>query len=213
MKKTAKDSGLHNTIKTISVFMLGAQLGFPNGDIKKANESVVEVKTFDKYPSGGFTLSTSASGFFVSDQGHICTCYHLVKGGKDDLFVIHNGIQHKAELHNFDENTNIAILKIDNVKSNKISIGEDPKIIENVYAVGNVFGEGQIITKGIVSGVTFRSRTYIALATETNMQNNGGILFNESGQAVGILGHINRNDDTFSGIGCAMPIKTAEKLL
>ena len=87
-----------------------------------------------------------------------------------------------------------------------------------VVAIGNPFGLGHTVTAGIVSGKGRynRKNKYLDLIqtdASINPGNSGGPLFNLKGEVVGINQSIYTRSGGNMGIGFAIPINTAEKII
>ena len=98
--------------------------------------------------------------------------------------------------------------------SSQLAVGQ------KVYAIGNPFGLGGTMTRGIISSIRTLSggRAHIDDAIQTdaaiNPGNSGGPLLNSHGEVIGINTMIASNGaEQSSGIGFATPINTAKAVL
>ena len=116
-----------------------------------------------------------------------------------------------------DEQTDIALLKIDAKNLPVVSIGDSTLLKPGqwVVAVGSPFGMDHTVTHGIVSAVGRgydRSQQYVPfIQTDVpiNPGNSGGPLFNLDGQVVGINSQIFSNTGGYMGVSFAIPISVA----
>lgn len=162
------------------------------------------------------------SGFFVSSDGYIVTNYHVVngadvihvtmddKGGKTKNF--------KASLIGSDEETDLALLKVDGQSDLPyLDFGDSDnlKVGEWLLAIGNPFGLDHTVTAGILSakGRNIRSGpfdNFLQTDASINPGNSGGPLLNMNGQVVGINTAIIASGQ---GIGFAIPSNMAAKII
>ena len=155
------------------------------------------------------------SGVILSADGYVVSNYHVVGGATDIRVVLHDGREISGDVILADEDSDLAVLKIntdeilphlDLRKSDTIEVGE------LVLAIGNPFGVGQTVTNGIISGL---ARTGIAsgsakgyfLQTDApiNPGNSGGALIDISGSLVGVNTSILSRSGGSNGIGFAIP--------
>ena len=122
-----------------------------------------------------------------------------------------------AKVIGTDEQTDIALLKIDANNLPVVSIGDSTLLKPGqwVVAVGSPFGMDHTVTHGIVSAVGRgydRSQQYVPfIQTDVpiNPGNSGGPLFNLDGQVVGINSQIFSNTGGYMGVSFAIPISVA----
>ena len=94
-----------------------------------------------------------------------------------------------------DRSKDLALLKIEGLErsfvSLKIGRSSRTRIGENVFAVGNPFGFGNTVTKGILSAKNRRldrgiSKTFLQTDASLNPGNSGGPLLNFRGEVIGV---------------------------
>jgi 2-alkenal reductase len=171
------------------------------------------------------------SGFLIDSAGHIVTNNHVVEDARSIYVTFMNGKQVPATLVGRDEDTDLAVIKVDAAEvtgvapitfadSKKVKVGQD------TVAIGNPFGLQNTMTRGIVSAVEGRSlpsrrtssgnRFQISRIIQTdaaiNPGNSGGPLLDSRGQLIGINTAIRVSDTSttpaFAGIGYAVPSNT-----
>jgi len=164
------------------------------------------------------TTEGQGSGFIISPKGEVVTNYHVIDGGTLLEVEFNNGERYPAKVVGTDEETDIAVLKIDSKRSFptvKFHQGEDLRIGDWVVAIGNPFGIGQSTSFGIISAIG-RERVesgsyvdYVQTDATINTGNSGGPLFNPIGDVVGINSAIYSPTGASVGIGFSIPHYTA----
>jgi Do/DeqQ family serine protease len=156
------------------------------------------------------------SGVVVTADGYVLTNNHVVgNAGAEVLVVMADKREMRAKIVGVDEDTDLAVLKVDARNLPTLPWGDSSKlkIAEWVLAVGNPFGVlGQTVTLGIVSA-TGRSlegqladyEDFIQTDAAINRGNSGGALINARGELVGINTAIFSETGGYQGIGFAVP--------
>jgi serine protease Do len=156
---------------------------------------------------------SSGSGFIISPNGYIVTNKHVVDNAKT-IHITTGSRTYKADIIGIDNETDIALL-IPHVKTEwkAVEFGDSDKIKvgEWILAIGNPFGLGNTVTKGIVSA---KSRdiesgnydSFIQTDASINRGNSGGPMFNMQGELIGINNAIFSTTGSSMGIGFAIPI-------
>jgi S1-C subfamily serine protease len=174
---------------------------------------------FDTYREGD-TVKVSGSGFVVVKDGYILTNSHVIEGAKRVSVTFSNGRTYRAQVVQFDELTDLAVLKADLPSSEKLSpaqLGDSNNLHSGdwVIAVGCPVGLDFTVTLGIVSnprrsayevGAHHMKGAFIQTDAALNQGNSGGPLVNENGAVVGINTMVRTNSEA---IGFAIPINKA----
>jgi S1-C subfamily serine protease len=171
----------------------------------------------------------TGSGFVVDKQGDILTNAHVVEGADSvQVSFDESGTSVPAEVKGVDTSSDLAVLKVDPSKVKggvtPIPLGDSSKaeVGDPVIAIGNPFGYSRTVTQGIVSAVQrqiqapngFTISNVIQTDAPINPGNSGGPLLDGNGRAIGINSQIATGGGQGSvGIGFAVPINTAKKLL
>ena len=159
------------------------------------------------------------SGFIINEEGYILTNYHVIEGAKEVTVTLSDGNEAKAKIVNYDENRDVAMLKIsdDSVKVPAVvELGNSDalKAGEQVIAIGTPLSKefNQTVTSGIVSAVNRSVETssgvqvnLIQTDAAINPGNSGGPLVNTKGEVVGI-NNMKIASDSVEGIGFSIPI-------
>tara|TARA_B100000700_G_scaffold222603_1_gene245358 strand:+ start:1577 stop:2713 length:1137 start_codon:yes stop_codon:yes gene_type:complete len=134
----------------------------------------------------------SGSGFFVSNEGHAITNYHVIKGCDINKLTF-KGSQTEVKVLAVDKVNDIAILK-SNAKPDVIFpvSNEDVSLLEDVIVAGFPLGK-QISSaikthKGVVTALAGAGDNYSFFQTDAaiNQGNSGGPIINQKGNVVGI---------------------------
>ena len=175
---------------------------------------------FGPIPRGqqpGGERQSAGSGFIVSADGYILTNNHVVDGADQVTVRLSDRRELDAKVIGTDEQTDIALLKIEASNLPVVSIGDSTQLKPGqwVVAIGSPFGMDHTVTHGIVSAVGRgydRSQQYVPfIQTDVpiNPGNSGGPLFNLAGQVVGINSQIFSNTGGYMGVSFAIPISVA----
>ena len=162
------------------------------------------------------------SGVIVSPEGYVLTNNHVVDGATDVRVTLSDKREFQARVVGADPKTDVAVLKIDAKNLTPITIGDSSKVQvgDVALAIGNPFGVGQTVTKGIISA-TGRGNLGIEdyedfLQTDApiNPGNSGGALINDRGELVGInTAILSHGSGGSQGIGFAVPANLARQVM
>ncbi|WP_158886009.1 trypsin-like peptidase domain-containing protein [Rhodanobacter sp. L36] len=167
---------------------------------------------------------TLGSGVIVSarGQGYVLTNYHVIAQAEDIQTLLYDGRVAKATLVGADEETDLAVLRIDATNLPAIHLGDQSllRVGDVVLAIGNPFGLNQTVTMGIVSTIgrqlnSSSAEDFIQTDAAINLGNSGGALINTQGELVGINALLIGKGQAANaeGIGFAIPVATAQKVL
>jgi len=173
--------------------------------------------------TGETTSEGQGSGFIISANNEVVTNFHVIDGGSNIDIEFNNGERFAAKIIGTDEETDLALLKIQSEKrfpSVRFHAGNrDVRIGDWVVAIGNPFGIGQSTSLGVISAIG-RSRVdsgsyvdYIQTDATINRGNSGGPLFNLAGDVVGVNSAIYSPTGASVGIAFVIPHHTAEDII
>src|SRR5258708_8856400 len=94
------------------------------------------------------------SGFIVEKSGYILTNAHVIENAARITVKLDSGEEYLAKLVGSDDETDIAVLKIDAGKDlpfAKLGNSDDSQVGDWVLAIGSPFGLARTVTAGIVS--------------------------------------------------------------
>ena len=167
--------------------------------------------------------AVAGTGFIITPDGYIMTNYHVIESAQKSENKIQVLFKDKssfeAKIVGFDEDNDVAVLKIDASDLSPVSIGnsDDIAVGDSVFAIGNPLGELDFsMTSGRVSALD-RSITIERNGTAINMfqfdaainsGNSGGPVYNESGEVIGIA-TAKVGSSGVEGLGFAIPINDA----
>ena len=152
-----------------------------SGVIRTVVDSIVNIKTD----------SSQATGFIVSSDGYVVTNAHVLKSSNYANAVTSERDIKKMELIGYDNNLDLALLKIDGIYPYlEFENIDDVEIGEKVIAIGNPLGLSFSVSEGIVSGKNRKGQNDLAAYIQTdaalNPGNSGGPLINTNGKVIGI---------------------------
>ena len=167
--------------------------------------------------------AVAGTGFIITSDGYIMTNYHVIESAQKSEHKIQVLFKDKssfeAKIVGFDEDNDVAVLKIDASDLSPVSIGnsDDIAVGDSVFAIGNPLGELDFsMTSGRVSALD-RSITIERNGTAINMfqfdaainsGNSSGPVYNESGEVIGIA-TAKVGSSGVEGLGFAIPINDA----
>ncbi len=162
------------------------------------------------------------SGVIVSTEGYILTNNHVIDGATDVRVTLSDKREFKARIVGADPKTDVAVLKIDANNLAPIIIGDSSKVQvgDVALAIGDPFGVGQTVTKGIISatgrgGLGIEDyEDFLQTDAPINPGNSGGALINDRGELVGLnTAIISHGSGGSQGIGFAVPANLARQVM
>ncbi|MFU8881754.1 MAG: trypsin-like peptidase domain-containing protein [Rhodobacterales bacterium] len=155
------------------------------------------------------------SGVILSPDGIVVSNYHVVGEATDIRVVMADRREYSASVILADEESDLAILKLDaatDLPALAFRDSDSVEVGELVLAIGNPFGVGQTVSSGIVSGLA-RSGTasgtgrgyFIQTDAAINPGNSGGALIDVTGALIGVNTAILTRSGGSNGIGFAIP--------
>nr|WP_302659353.1 trypsin-like peptidase domain-containing protein [uncultured Clostridium sp.] len=188
----------------------------------KVAPAAVVVST--KSVTQGYFMNTQevegiGSGFIINEEGYILTNYHVIQGAQEISVTLSNDVTTTAQVVNYDENQDVAMIKITDESVEipaTVELGDSDALQpgEEVIAIGTPLSTelSSTVTKGIISatsrsvavesGVTMN---LIQTDAAINAGNSGGPLVNTKGEVVGINSS-KISGEAVEGIGFSIPI-------
>ena len=226
--------GSSNAISTAS-FSVAAQKVMPavvniftTSDVKNPNSAFQDDPRFRFFfgdPNEDNTpqqTSSLGSGVLVSHDGYILTNHHVVEAADQIEVALADGRKAKGHIIGSDPDTDLAVIKIElggNLPAITFGQSEQAQVGDIVLAVGNPFAVGQTVTMGIVSAVKRNHlglsafENFIQTDAAINPGNSGGALADVNGNLIGINSAIYSPNGGSLGIGFAIPVSTAKKIM
>ena len=160
------------------------------------------------------------SGVVITADGYILTNNHVVEGADDVKIQIgESNRRYDAKVVGRDSWSDIAVLKIESSGLTPATFGdsEQLQVGDVVLAIGNPFGVGQSVSRGIVSALSRGVgigpiEDFIQTDAAINPGNSGGALVDTEGRVVGINTAILSRSGGFNGVGFAVPINLVRNI-
>lgn len=142
---------------------------------------------------------SSGTGFLISDNGHIVTCYHVIDNAKEIIIKGINGDfskKYNAKIIVTDKTNDLAILKINcsltksisySINWNTCEVGQE--VFTLGYPLKTTMGEEIKLTNGIISSKSgFKGDiTSYQISVPVQPGNSGCPLFDKNGYVIGII--------------------------
>jgi S1-C subfamily serine protease len=197
---------------------------------QKSNDAVVNITTetvgvnwfLEPVPQEG----GSGSGSIIDARGYVVTNTHVIADAVKIYVSLADGSQYEGKVVGTDKENDIAVLKFEPPKDmilKTIPFGESSnlRVGQKVLAIGNPFGLERTLTTGIVSALGRPIKTeagtiikdMIQTDTAINPGNSGGPLLDTQGRMIGINTMIYSTSGSSAGIGFAIPVNTAKRVV
>ena len=192
-----------------------------NDDRNSGGEQGGDEQGGDEDGGGRPRQQSSGSGFFISADGYIVTNNHVVEGADEITVTLKDGRELKAKIVGTDENTDLAVIKVDGSGYTFVTFenAAKPRVGDWVITVGNPFGLGGTATAGIVSayGRNLNDEQasfvdYVQIDAPINRGNSGGPTFDIYGRVIGVNSAIFSPTGGSVGIGFAIPADLADSI-
>ncbi|NDA65327.1 MAG: hypothetical protein EBY09_01605, partial [Verrucomicrobia bacterium] len=168
--------------------------------------------------------SSVGSGVIIDETGYVLTNEHVVKGANRIWVKLMDGREIEAERVAGTRKTDVALLKMKTKEGDKFTpmrfaADDDLLLGETVITLGNPFGLGGSVSKGILSSKSRRPANedsaldvadWLQTDAAINPGNSGGPLINVRGELIGLNVAVYREGH---GIGFAIPIKRVNEAL
>jgi len=169
---------------------------------------------------------SSGSGSIIDTRGYVLTNNHVIANANKVFINLADGSQFEGTVIGTDPENDIAVLKFDpprGMELRTVPYGDSStlKVGQKVLAIGNPFALERTLTVGIVSGLgrpiqTSRQhiiRDMIQTDASINPGNSGGPLLDTQGRMIGINTMIYSPSGGSVGIGFAVPVNTAKRVV
>jgi putative serine protease PepD len=189
------------------------------GIVNITNRAVAYDFFFNPIPS-----NSSGSGFILDSRGHILTNHHVVQGAHRLEVSLADGSKWIAKLVGADPVTDLAVVQIKASPEalTALPLGDSStlQVGQKVLAIGNPFGLEHSLSAGIISSVRKFVKTgateledVIQTDAAINPGNSGGPLLDSEGRVIGINTAIFSTSGGNIGIGFAIPVNTAKRVV
>lgn len=186
---------------------------------------------FVEGPQKEFKKIGLGSGFIINKEGYIITNEHVIRGADKITVTLPDAREFNASLTGSDPYSDLAVIKIESkadLPFARLGNSDDIQIGNWAIAIGNPFAFAvknpePTVTVGVVSALhrslpmtDKRTREYsdlIQTDAAINPGNSGGPLVNIYGEVIGINVAIFTLSGGSEGIGFAVPINAAKKII
>ncbi len=185
--------------------------------IKKADKETGELKeTFVSKRRDG-------SGFLIADT-LILTSAHIVHGVDELQAVFYDGEKIPAIVISSDVNADLSLVKLayKHPHIQPLTLGDSNKsrIGDDIFTIGAPYSIPFTLTRGIISGrhekgyqADIAKSEFFQTDAALNPGNSGGPVFNMQGEVIGIVSFIKSKSGGNEGLGFAVTINSAKKLM
>lgn len=195
-----------------------------------AKDSVVSIRTkkteaitspYQYFDYRTEKLSSFGSGFLIHEKGYVVTNFHVISDAESIEVIASDGSVFPAKFVGSHERADIALLKIKEGSGLKpVSFGDSDKIEVGDWAIaiGSPFGLERSFSVGVVSAkyredLDETGQTHIQTDSMINPGSSGGPLLNIYGEVIGINRLIRSDSGRNTGIGFAIPMNYAKKII
>lgn len=185
---------------------------------------------FGEMPQREYKQMGLGSGVIIDPKGYILTNQHVIEDADKITVTLSDGRNFKGTIKGQDSRSDLAVIQISasNLPVAALGDSDNLKIGQWVVAIGNPFAFAMqnpepTVTMGVISalhralGRTLgRDKDYndlIQTDAAINPGNSGGPLVNLKGEVVGINVAIFSTTGGYQGVGFAIPINNAKKIL
>ncbi|MFA7566913.1 MAG: trypsin-like peptidase domain-containing protein [Alkalispirochaeta sp.] len=196
---------------------------------EERNQAVVNINTetvaynwfLEPVPQEG----SSGSGSIIDPRGYVLTNYHVIQKANRVFVTLADGERMDGTVVGVDPENDLAVVRFDpdGRRLETIPMGDSDmlRVGQKVLAIGNPFGLDRTLTTGIVSGLgrplkarnDLVIRDMIQTDASINPGNSGGPLLNSRGEMIGINTMIFSPSGGSVGIGFAVPVNTARRVV
>jgi S1-C subfamily serine protease len=169
---------------------------------------------------------SSGSGSIIDTRGYVLTNNHVIQNASRVYINLADGSQFEGTVVGTDPENDLAVVKFDPPKGTELRTipygnSSNLKVGQKVLAIGNPFALERTLTVGIVSGlgrpVQLNRRHIVRGMIQTdasiNPGNSGGPLLDTQGRMIGINTMIYSPSGGSVGIGFAVPVDTAKRVV
>ncbi len=167
-------------------------------------------------PRGGM-----GSGVIIDAKGIVLTNNHVVEGADKVTIELSDGTILEATDIQTDPRSDLAVIRVNpeqSLPAARLGNSDNLEVGDWVLAIGNPFELNLTVSAGIISGKgrslgLVERGTFLQTDAAINPGNSGGPLVNLDGEVVGINTAIASRSGGYQGIGFAIPINTAKRIV
>ncbi|GHU32368.1 peptidase S1 [Spirochaetia bacterium] len=168
----------------------------------------------------------SGSGSIIDPRGYVLTNNHVIEKANKVFINLSDGSQFAGTVVGADPENDIAVIKFTPPQDQSLctipfGTSDNIKVGQKVLAIGNPFAFERTLTVGIISGLGRPIKTssqhviqnMIQTDASINPGNSGGPLLDTQGKMIGINTMIYSPSGGSVGIGFAVPVNTAKRVV
>ncbi|MDR3302958.1 MAG: trypsin-like peptidase domain-containing protein [Treponema sp.] len=168
----------------------------------------------------------SGSGSIIDTRGYVLTNNHVIEKAYKVFINLADGSQYEGSVVGTDPENDLAVVKFNppqgsTLRTIPFGTSDSLKVGQKVLAIGNPFALERTLTVGIVSGLRRPIQTannriirdMIQTDASINPGNSGGPLLDSQGRMIGINTMIFSPSGGSVGVGFAIPINTAKRVV
>ena len=196
----------------LTAALLGVSFLSAAADGERAASALASVVgVLPEWPSNAArTTEPEGSGVAILDGRHVITALHVVDRALSVRVRTVGGMILSAEIVGLDRASDLALLRVATPLP-ALAFADEPRLGQEVCALGNAFGLGVSVSCGVVSalhrsGVGFNGiEDFVQTDAAVNPGASGGALVNDDGALVGILSAIfTKQSDANIGVNFAV---------
>ncbi len=185
---------------------------------------------WDELPPRQAKSMNLGSGVIIDDEGYVLTNYHVVRRATRVQVKLWDGREYDADpIVVYTPDSDVALLKIrckpgEKFQAIKFAADDDLLLGETVLALGNPYGLGGSVSRGILSSKNRRRapgegplnvQDWLQTDAAINPGNSGGPLVDLRGQMIGMNVAVYRgpHGERVPGVGFSIPVKEVSEAL
>ncbi len=178
---------------------------------------------WSRVPSHQQKSMSLGSGVIIDEEGYVLTNFHVVHRASRIQIKLWDGHEYEAEPVWETEGSDVAVLRLktkpgERFHAIRFAADDDLLLGETVLALGNPYGLGGSVTKGILSSKNRRPSNgteplnvedWLQTDAAINPGNSGGPLVNLRGELIGLNVAVYREEqgERGMGVGFSIPVK------
>jgi S1-C subfamily serine protease len=204
-----------------------AQSSSLNHVFRRVNPSVVEIAGIRHQARGEDSdpHSVLGSGVVISKEGQVLTAAHVVQAAETILVRFLDGETARASVVSSATQADVALLQLESVTSNLtpavLGNSDTAEVGDKVLVIGAPYGIRHTMTVGHISGrrqsqspcPTMTPFEFLQTDAAINQGNSGGPMLDMEGNIIGIVSRILSRSGGSEGLGFAVGINSARRLL
>ena len=189
--------------------------------VKKIQPSTVFIQSVLKN-NGIVDKIESGTGIILTPDGYIVTNAHVIKENSEVKIKTFRGNQYNGKIVAIDDQSDIAVLKIDIENSpfifiqnsNNVEIGDwalafgNPMKLQNSVSLGIISAKNRNLNLLGPNGI----ESYLQSDALATSGNSGGPLVNISGEMIGMVSAVNFNNEDYKSFTFAIPSNIVRKI-